>query len=54
MCCLLTWYFQTVKELLRNHSSYAKFLKKTDDNDHIPPGNDYMVCNYLEKTFENV
>ena len=45
-----------------NHSSSVKFLKKnihtdeyiSDDNDHqIPARNDYMVCNYLEKTFEN-
>ena len=26
----------------------------SDDNDHhIPARNDYMVCNYLEKIFEN-
>ena len=50
-------------KLLMNHSSYVKckvFEKKymdeqiSEDNDHhIPTGNNYMVFNYLEKTFEN-
>ena len=38
------------------HSSYVKFFKKNtdehisdDNNRHIPAGNDYMVCSYLEK-----
>ena len=39
-----------------NHSYYAKSLTKkhtdehiSDDDLHIPAGNDYMVCNDLEK-----
>ena len=51
-------------QAVMNHSSHVKFFKEkkqhsnehiSDDNDHyILAGNDYMACNYLEKTFENV
>ena len=37
-----------------SHSSYVKFWRKNDDNNHyVPAGTNYMVCNYLEKVSEN-
>ena len=43
------WFF-LCKVLEKNHTDEHI----SDDNDHhIPAGNNYMVSNYLEKTFEN-